>query len=130
MKDTLQRWAAVVPVFVEAGCDRPPEYLQIEEYVGDYAALIWPEMHDDHSLVDVHEYIHNDRAAIAVLEQWFSQTVVPWADCEEGVLCGPPYWAEGVWVWHVSGEVGQHPSPTESFIQCAEALAGVIGGKQ
>ena len=74
---------------------------------------------------------------IAVLEQWFSQTVVPWVQNEHDIYVEVPAHSSGLWIWafgKMMGELrptdrGSDPSPTEAYLQCAEALAGVIGGQ-
>lgn len=110
--DTLTRYAAVIPVLVKAGCE-PTPFMRAAMFDDDMKPKTVGKMYRE--------------PIIAVLEQWFHQTAVPWADCEEGVFCISPNWDEGVWVWHVDGKVHQHPDPTEANIQCLEALAEVIG---
>lgn len=105
--ETLKRYAAVVPVLVDAGCEAPPN-----------------------TYMDLHNV---PEVSIAVLEQWFHQTVVPWA---RKTYCNVqiPDENEGLWIWGVEDNgrwVGENDStsPTEANIQCAEALAKVIGGE-
>ena len=130
MTDTLNRWAAVVTVLVEAGCEGPNQTMSIPNgfIVGTTAR------HDGELKPDADDSmgVFNDQAVIAVLEQWFSQTVVPWFEKTTGQNVYVPKWYSAP--KEFQGSLGDlrfyDPSPTESFIQCAEALAGVIGGKQ
>ncbi|MHA7813271.1 MAG: hypothetical protein ACX94C_07775 [Phycisphaerales bacterium] len=127
MTDHLQRIVACVPVLVEAGCRRPPEYIELHEYAGEWAAMIWPEKHDDHDLREIGEYIRNDRAAISDYKVWFRETVVPHFSPAMYEL-DPPFYDsdDGRWYWGVHEDSGWCLDPTESFVQCLEALAEVV----
>lgn len=74
----------------------------------------------------------DEATVIPHFEQWFSQTVVPWFEKTTGQNVYVPKWYSAP--KEFQGSLGDlrfyDPSPTESFIQCAEALAGVIGDKQ
>ena len=109
MNNTPNRWAAVVPVLVEAGCEGPPS-ISLHLISPRSAGKTW--------------------LAVAAFEKWFSQTVVPWIEAELHEL-DPPFYDsdDGRWYWCVHDDSGSDPSPTEAYLQCAESLAGVIGGK-
>jgi len=120
MTDHLQRLAAVVPVFVEAGCEGPKMY---------HTAQGWRVRYKDVFTRSVGE-------GIAVLKEWFNETVVPWAEDEgKAFVCVPSRTKKSGWKWTVYNEhdiwyrKGSDPDPTEAFTQCAEALAKVIGGE-
>jgi hypothetical protein len=107
-RDILTRYAAVIPVFVDAGCEPPMHLCEGRE-----------------ATIEVE---------IAVLEQWFTQTVVPWADEGDIASVVPPRNIPYTqWKWFVftneseRDKNGSDPDPTEANIQCIEALAEVIG---
>jgi len=107
---TLQRFAAVIPVLVEAGCPEPPN-----------------------TYMDLHNV---PEAAIAVLKEWFREKVVVWAEPQTGFYIDTPEHHNAKWYWEIGehrtddpDQSGSDPDPTEATLQCAEALARVIGGK-
>jgi hypothetical protein len=117
----ITRWAAVVPVLADAGCPFPYRLDPNEPYLLDSLLC---------TIADTEE------AIIAVLEQWFAQTVVPWwkakgrmGDIVPSDLIPPEYCSiDKSWRWYVDGGLQWNPNPTEAFIQCAEALAKTING--
>lgn len=103
----LTRYAAVVPVLVDAGCEAPP--------------------------IDIRRYPFEPSTRIAVLEQWFQQTVVPWVHATFEWHFEQPRYSEGFkhWYWLVGTPFESFdPDPTEANIQCLESLVEVIGGKR
>jgi len=114
-QQTLQRFAAVIPVLVEAGCEECHWGMGIDMYL------------NNRSECTKDEQSHWEGLYITVLKEWFREKVVVWAYklCE----IQPPEYDGDTWLWLVHSVEGSDPDPTEAYIQCAEALARVIGGK-
>lgn len=119
-EQTITRWAAVVPVFVQAGCEFRYRFDEYEPHILDNLLCT---------------VATTEEACIAVLEQWFAQTVVPWAWLQHDINifwqsgggmtngikspCDPKWWIE-TWNGEVLAE--------GCLLTCAEALAKVVKG--
>jgi len=102
--EILKRYAAVVPVLVDAGCEAPPN-----------------------TYMDLHNV---PEVSIAVLEQWFHQTVVPWVHATFEWAFYPPKYDDNFesWCWSIGSPFMENSKdPTKANIQCLEELAEVIG---
>lgn len=130
MTTHLQRLAAVVPVFVQAGCEEP-EYALCQEDDGTVHALRTPHG----------QYVSIDAVPLGIsyYKEWLYETVVPWCLRQYLIRINlpRPRVTPGFWDWAIDGVPnkstgrinGTGPDPTEAFTQCAEALAKVIGGE-
>lgn len=135
MTDTLARWAAVVPVFVEAGCLRPAAYVEFE-FGGEVGAVLGCLRNDRGQTSTI-----NNGACIAVLEKWFREVAWRYFDTEWDIPDGSymPRYSDHCcseatgdpWMgyeWRVGEQTGFSHNPTESHIACAEALAEIVKG--
>jgi len=109
--DHLTRWAATVPVLVEAGCPEPNFRIiggiVVHKYDGD---LMSPD-------------------AIAYPEQWFNHTVVPWVFKTYEWAFYPPKYDDNFdcWCWSIGSPfIENYKCPIEAFVRCAEALARIV----
>lgn len=133
----LERISKCIPVLVEAGCPTFPDYI----YAYQDAWCIRHQSGDSDATGDPY-FVYSpvdDKAIIAVLKEWFAETVVPWfySQHENSVVRLPWFctlkqafgWRVDVDMFVTSGaSEGSDPDPTEAFVQCLEALCEVLKG--